>query len=296
MPKPTASYRLLDSGAGEKLERVGAYTIIRPCLQAVWPRHLPETEWEGADASFRRATSGSGRWECRRALPDSWHMAWAGSEWLVKPTGFGHLGLFPEQAGNWAWLGETCRSMPGTVEALNLFAYTGGSSLAMAREGARVTHVDAAKPVVAWARDNAQHQEVDCEGCRWIVEDAASFCCREVRRGRSYHGIVLDPPTFGRGPKGQLWKVESDLSPLLELCRDLLVTDGPAFLALSCHTPGFTPQVVANVVESVLGRDADRDSGEMLIPEQDGERWLPAGVYVRWRRGWPRGHSDPRDG
>lgn len=293
MPKPTGSYRLLDTGGGDKLERAGSYTIVRPCLQAVWPRRLPPSEWERADAVFTRAPNGSGRWECRRTLPDTWPMAWAGSEWLIKATGFGHLGLFPEQEGNWAWLGKACRTMPGTVEALNLFAYTGGSSLAMAREGARVTHVDAAKPVVAWARENARHQGVDGDRCRWIVEDATAFCRRELRRGRTYHGIVLDPPTFGRGPKAQLWRIESDLSPLLELCRDLLVHDAPAFVVLSCHTPGFTPRVVANVVESVLGRDADVDCGEMLIPEQDGERWLPAGVYVRWR-GQSRGGSARR--
>ena len=284
MPRPTESYRLLDTGEAAKLERLGPHTVVRPCLQAVWPRRLGQAEWDGADATFVRASSGSGEWQRRRPLPDSWAMEWAGAEWVVKPTSFGHLGLFPEQSANWAWLGEVCRAPQDCGDALNLFGYTGGSTFAMARAGVRVTHVDAAKPVVGWARENARLQEVPQDRCRWVVEDAMKFCHRECRRGRTYRGVVLDPPTFGRGPSGQMWKIESDLGPLLELCGELLADRGPVFVLLSCHTPGFTPRVVANVVESVLGRDAHVESGEMLIPEQGSGRCLPAGVYVRWRR------------
>jgi 23S rRNA (cytosine1962-C5)-methyltransferase len=188
-----------------------------------------------------------------------------------------------EQAENWEWLRRQAAAYGPGARHLNLFAYTGGSTLALARGGGQATHVDAARGVVAWARDNAREQGLEKAPVQWVVEDAGKFCQREVRRGRSYQGLVLDPPTFGRGPAGELWKIETDLPPLLELGRQLLATDRPAFVLLSCHSPGFTPLVLENLLVAVLGTPSRLESGEMVVPEEGG-RPLPAGCCARWRR------------
>ncbi|NOY81200.1 MAG: hypothetical protein GXP31_09370 [Kiritimatiellaeota bacterium] len=277
-------YALLDSGRAAKLEQIGPHRIVRPCPQAVWPRSLPKAEWDKAQAVYVRSGGGSGRWRAADPLPEQWRLFWHDRPWIVKPTGFGHIGLFPEQADNWTWLTRQCRRLQGRFQALNLFAYTGGSTLAMARSGAAVTHVDAARGVVAWARKNAELQCVPEEQVRWIVDDAMKFCARECRRKRRYTGIVLDPPTFGRGPSGEFWKIEADLADLLNLCRKLLPPAGPAFLLLSAHTPGFTPRVLERLVTAIFADAGRVTHGEMLIREAGREHRLPAGAFVRWTR------------
>ena len=275
-------YALLDSGAEAKLEMVGGFRLARPCPQAVWPRHRPPAEWEKADAIYHRSETGGGNWEYRRPLPPSWTMEENGQPWLIKATGFGHLGIFPEQADNWRWLQEQCRRLPRGAHALNLFAYTGGSTLALAHAGAKVTHVDAARGVVSWARDNAKNQGVADAAVQWLVEDVMRYCHREQNRTHRYQGIILDPPTFGRGPKNELWKIESDLPDLLAVCRQLLEPGKPGFVLLSCHSPGFSPLVLKNLLTAILGRDGTVETGEMTIPEQGIDRCLPAGCYARW--------------
>lgn len=279
-----ADYRLLDSGAGARLEQVGPHRLARPCPQAVWPRRLGPEAWAQADATYVRSDSGGGQWDQRCVLPAQWRLRLHGQRWVVKATGFGHLGVFPEQEGNWRWLQKTGAGLPRGFRALNLFAYTGGSTLALAHAGGEVFHVDAARGIVAWARDNAALQKAPEHATHWVVEDVMKFCHREVRREHRYAGIVLDPPTFGRGPTGEMWKIENDLPELLELCRQLLDERGPAFVVLSCHSPGFSPLVLENLLAAILGPAGRCECGEMTIPEADGARLLPSGCCARWQR------------
>jgi 23S rRNA (cytosine1962-C5)-methyltransferase len=281
---PTDTYQLLDSGREEKLEQVGAHRLVRPCPQAVWHRRRPAADWADVDAVYVRSSSGGGQWECRRPLPPAWEVRLHGRPWQVKPTGFGHLGIFPEQEANWRWLQQQCRRLPDGAAALNLFAYTGGSTLAMAHAGARATHLDAARGVVNWARDNARLQDLAGAPIHWITEDVTRFCQRERRREHRYRGIVLDPPSFGRGPGGELWKIEGDLLPLLETCRDLLEPAGPAFLLLSCHSPGFSPLVLDNLLRDLLAGAGHCEAAEMVVPEEGSGRVLPSGCCARWTR------------
>ncbi len=280
----TPPYRLLDSGGFEKLEAVGPYRLVRPCPQAVWPRRLPQTEWSRADAVYHRSETGGGSWEYLTPLEPVWAAELHGQPWQIKPTGFGHLGIFPEQQGNWDWLRKQGAALGGEARALNLFAYTGGSTLALAHGGCKVAHVDAARGIVSWARDNAKLQAVPETSIQWLVEDAAKFCQREIRRGRKYQGIVLDPPTFGRGPGGEMWKIEEHLVGLLEGCRQLLESEKPCFVLLSCHSPGFSPLVLENLLDAVIGSPTVMESGEMVIAAKEGGRPLPSGCFARWSR------------
>ncbi len=290
--RPTTSdrsygtYRLLDTGDELRLEEVGPLRLVRQGLAAVWPPRLAPAEWERADAVHHRSDKGGGRWEWRRSAPREFPIAYGGLRFHVRLTDFGHLGLFPEQAENWAWLRQALKRLArgGRPRVLNLFAYTGGSTLASARAGAALVHVDAARGVVEWARENARLNGLGEHPIRWIVDDALKFVRREGRRGNRYQGIVLDPPTFGRGPKGQVFKIENDLVPLLEACAQIL-DDGPAFVLLSCHTPGFTPTTLGNLLEAAVPRRPDRiETGEMLVRDETG-RPLPSGTYARWVSG-----------
>ncbi|MDP7034800.1 MAG: class I SAM-dependent methyltransferase [Planctomycetota bacterium] len=281
------SYELLDSGERRKLERVGPYLLDRPAPHAFWPRRAPKELWDQPDATHERHSNGGGQWHENRRLPESWDIQFAGHQFRIKPTPFGHLGLFPEQRQNWEFLGSHIeswnRNRPATtpLEILNLFAYTGGSTLSAARAGARVVHVDAAKNVVGWARENATLSGLESAPVRWIAEDAHRFLKREVRRGRQYDGCILDPPSFGRGKSGQVWKIEKDLLPLLATLRELL-TPRPAFVLLSGHSPGFTPCVALQVAQGALRDLFDHmDRGEMLIPQTQGPLPFPTGTWCR---------------
>ncbi len=260
------SYQLLDSGDGRKLERFGEFVLDRPCSQAVWRKS--ENLWESADARFTR--EGGQQWEERRALPEEWIVEIVGISFKLKRTPFGHVGLFPEQADHWEWIQQR-----GASSLLNLFGYSGGVSLAAARGGGQVCHVDASSGMVDWARENAALN--DRSSIRWIVDDARKFCLREVRRERRYDAVVLDPPSFGRGAKGEVFKIEEELPALLELCARLL-SETPSFVLLSCHTPGYTPLVLENLLRDVLppGQFA---RGEMVL---EGARPVPSGSFCRW--------------
>lgn len=274
----SVQYQLLDSGNLRKLEQVGPIRLIRPALNAFWSPTLPEKEWKCADAEFIRDASGNGRWHRVRELPDSWIVEWGGFRIKVKPTGFGHLGFFAEQFRNW----EFFRSIPGGGNALNLFAYSGLASLALAESGNRVCHLDAARGMIEWGRANQELNPQAGNAIRWIADDVNKFVSRELRRGNTYHTIVLDPPTFGRGSSGQLWRIETDLLPLLDKCRKLRTPGRDFLLVLSCHSPGFSIQVMERMLREVFGDDAGFDSQEMTIPESSG-RELPAGISVRCR-------------
>jgi 23S rRNA (cytosine1962-C5)-methyltransferase len=281
-----ADYQLLDSGNAQKLEQIGGYTAVRPAPQAIWPPQLPAAAWHRADARYTRDSSGSGAWSWRTNVKREFDILFERLSFRIKLTDFGHLGLFPEQADNWSWLRQIIRDRlqrtnHRNLHVLNLFAYTGGSTLAASQAGAHVAHVDSAKGIVDWARRNAELCHLQDRPIRWLVDDTLKFVQREARRNSRYQGIILDPPTFGRGPKGEVFKIEDDLLPLLEACSQILAPDA-LFVLYSCHTPGFTPLVLQNQVESMIHPHRGQcEGGEMIIMDQQG-RALPSGTYARW--------------
>lgn len=272
MPLQMTTYFLLDSGDQEKLEKFSDVTLVRPCAQAVWRPALPKSTWQKAEAHFTREPSH--RWTMRKKLPPSWVVELEGIKFKVLPTDFGHIGLFPEHALLWRWMEP--RIFEG-AHILNLFAYTGGASLFLAKHGAKVCHLDASKAVVAWARENAALNGLEKAPIRWIVDDVIKFLKREQKRGVKYDGILLDPPTFGRGNQGEVFKIERDLFEILELCKTLL-SSRPLFFVLSTHTPGYTPLVMQHLL-SQLFLEGQVEAGELFIES----KWrLPSGSYARW--------------
>jgi len=281
-------YALLDSGLGEKLEAFGPVVLRRPCAQALWRRQLSEDAWTNAHGSFTR--EGELRWSSQKKLPEHWEISTVSFRFKILLTDFGHLGIFPEQRPFWSWIsgaiGAAKKMAPSApVRLLNLFAYSGGVTLAGARAGAEVCHVDASKGMVAWARENAALNKLEGAPIRWIVDDATKFLKREVRRQTRYDAIVLDPPSFGRGANGEIFKIERDLLPLLDLCRDLL-SPRPLFFLLSCHTPGLTPITMGHLIKETMGGLSGAiDCGEMTLTGAEGIRPLPSGSYARWYDG-----------
>ncbi len=269
----TEDYELLDSGDGRKLERFGRQVLVRPCSQALWRPTHPRATWDRADASFDREEGN--RWHGRGNLPTSWTIETAGIVFRLCGTDFGHLGIFPEQRAQWEWIRENVR--PG-LRVLNLFAYSGGSTLAAALGGAEVCHLDASRGMVDWARENAALNHLENHPIRWIVDDAHKFMKREVRRGRRYDAVILDPPTFGRGAGGEMYRIERDLDETLRLVGELL-SETPRFVLFSSHTPGLSVRVAENLLAQMWPR-ASVEAGEMLL---EGKRVLacPSGVYCR---------------
>ena len=275
-------YELLDSGNGRKLERFGNIVLARPCSQAVWSPSLPERDWSRADACFDREDGM--QWHNRGALPESWRIDVDGSTFILSGTDFGHLGIFPEQRDQWRWIRARVRGAGRPVSVLNLFAYSGGSTLAAAHAGAGVCHLDASRGMVDWASENARANGLAEHPIRWIVDDAHKFLCREARRGRTYDAVILDPPTFGRGQRGEMYKIERDLPETLRLCRAVL-SDRPLFVLLSAHTPGFSPVVMGNVLaQATEGMGGSVETGEMVLRGGPDVLPLPSGAYARWSR------------
>lgn len=270
-------YALLDSGHGKKLEQFGPYTLNRPCAQAIWAPHLPPERWAEATAGFNRQDGHN--WKDRARLPESWTVAIDDIRFKLSATDFGHLGVFPEQRPLWAWMAQRLQRVSG-ASMLNLFAYSGGATLSAARAGARVCHLDASKGMVAWARENAALNDLTDAPIRWIVDDVTKFLKREIRRGTRYDAIVLDPPSFGRGARGEVYKIEDQLPDTLALCRELL-SETPLFVLLSCHTPAFTPVGLSNLLGQMKlhGRI---ESGEMLLAGPPPTLPVPSGSYARW--------------
>jgi 23S rRNA (cytosine1962-C5)-methyltransferase len=270
-------YELLDSGDGRKLERFGDVVLSRPCGQASWEKRTPEM-WAGAAASFDRESG----WQTHgdAELPASWTVTINDIALLLKPTPAGHLGVFPETRSLWDWIGDTLGSSGGGVSVLNLFAYSGGATLAAARAGCSVCHVDSSKSMVTRARENAALNRLDGAPIRWIVEDVGKFLDREIRRGHTYDAIVLDPPSFGRGARGEQYKVSRDLASTLGRCRALL-SDEPAFVLLTSHTRGVTTAQLQSAMSEVL-HGGDTASGEMQLTGASDVRPVSDGVWVRW--------------
>lgn len=280
-PKSTLAYRLLDTGDLLKLEQWGSIRMVRPCSQAMWQPAEPSSEWQRAEAQFSR--DGGNAWKISGQVPKEWVVEIQGLKFRVAPTDFGHVGVFPEHSGLWQSMEKAIASQrPAVPQVLNLFAYSGGATLAAARAGARVCHLDASKGMVAWARDNALLNGLEKAPIRWIVDDVIKFLQREVKRGVRYDGIILDPPSFGRGARGEVFKIEKDLHQILSLCREVLVPK-PLFVFFTSHTPGMTPLVMRYLLEQMMGEGAGGflSEGEMLIPSLHG-RALPAGSYAKW--------------
>ena len=245
-------YEALDTGAGEKLERWGKYVLARPDPQTIWPPALPAAQWQNADAHYLR-TGGGGHWEFLHTLPEEWVIRYQDLRFYVRPTGFKHTGLFPEQAVNWDWMRSLIAERDDAPKVLNLFGYTGGATAACAKAGAHVTHVDAAKGMVQWAKRNAELNQIPVDRLRFIVEDANAFVQRELRRGRTYDAILMDPPSYGRGPGGEVWKLENEIYSLVEACANLL-SDRPLFFLINSYTTGLQPAVLYNLLERTAGK------------------------------------------
>lgn len=273
------NYLLIDSGKGRKLEKFGPYSISRPCSQAVWSPQKGEKEWKNAHAIFSREDEN--KWVYQTKLPEQWQVEVSGIRFKISPTDFGHLGIFPEQQEFWNWIQTTIKNAARPIKVLNLFAYSGGSTLAAAKAGASVCHLDASKGMVAWARENAALNQLESAPIRWIVDDVRKFLARELRRDSRYEAIILDPPTFGRGTQGELFKIEEEIIPLLRACSELL-SENPLFVLFSCHTPGFTPLTMSHLLTEVLGnRKGVINSGEMILPGKEVFS-IPSGTFARW--------------
>lgn len=274
-------YELLDSGNGQKLERFGTVILARPCAQAVWEPSRPEL-WESASATFDRKDGLN--WRGRERLPEEWVVTVRGVRMRLSTTDFGHLGIFPETLDLWQWIAAAVRQAAAvrgeTPRFLNLFAYSGGATLAAAKAGAECCHLDASKGMVEWARGNAALNGLEDAGIRFIVDDVSAFLKREVRRGRKYDCVLLDPPSFGRGKRGELYKVEKNVQETLDLVRQVL-SDTPLFVILTSHTPGFSPIVLRNLLEQTCGKGT-LTCGEMLLHGGQEVLDLPSGTWGRW--------------
>ncbi len=277
-------YRLLDFGAGRRLEQFGAHLLDRPCPAAEGVPKAHAELWSEATARFLRKEGQEGIWKPVKPIKQPWPIQHATWQLQLRPTQCGHLGVFPEQATNWDWIEKQVRRANRPLKVLNLFAYTGGSTLAAAAAGAEVVHVDAAQSTVNWARENAKLSGLEDAPIRWIAEDALKFVRREIRRGNQYDAVILDPPSYGHGPNGKPWKINEHLSALLEGCGEV-TKQSRAFLLLTCHSPGFGPaELEAYLADAVFGScQAGATARELSLSSEDG-RALPAGVAVRWPR------------
>lgn len=275
-------YELMDFGNGRRLERFGSHVLDRPCPATEKVQRSRPSIWADADAQYRRTDRGHGNWVPKGGIPESWTIRHGTLRFDLRPTPFGHIGVFPEQAENWEWIESQVRRSNRPLKVLNLFAYTGGSTMAAAAAGAEVAHIDAAGNVVAWARRNATLSGLEGAPIRWITEDAMRFVRREVRRGNQYDAVILDPPSYGHGPKGESWKIDRHLMPLLSLCGELTATRR-AFLLLTCHTPSWGPaELEACLADGVFGHcQSGVKAYESRIRSSDG-RTLFAGVVARW--------------
>lgn len=279
-----SSYELIDSGDGMKLERFGDFTLARPDPEALWKKSLPLSVWKKADASFSRKGA-TGVWE-KNSLPKNWNIKYCNLTFEMRPTSFKHVGLFPEQKIHWKWLENKIKSetkkLNRPIKVLNLFAYTGGASLICARAGAEVTHVDASSVAILWARKNAELSELANAPIRWIEDDVLQFLRREVRRKNTYDIIIMDPPSFGHGPKGTLWKIENDFYELMDLTEQVL-SENPLAILVNGYTAGYSPITLENNLNNMIPRIGGVvESGELAISENGG-RLLPSGVFGIWK-------------
>ena len=274
-------YEVIDCSKGEKLERWGDYILVRPDPQVIWDTPRKEKGWHKMNAHYHRSKKGGGEWEFFD-LPEQWSIHYRSLTFQLKPFSFKHTGLFPEQAANWDWFSELIKKAGRPVKVLNLFAYTGGATIAAAAAGASVTHVDASKGMVTWAKENAASSGLADAPIRWIVDDCVKFVEREIRRGNHYDAIIMDPPSYGRGPKGEIWKIEESIHPLVKLCAQLLV-DRPLFFLINSYTTGLQPAVLSYLIGTELKRFPGKvTADEIGLPVSSNGLTLPCGASGRF--------------
>ncbi|MBQ7070478.1 MAG: class I SAM-dependent methyltransferase [Ruminococcus sp.] len=278
-------YRLLDATEGMKLESWGEHLLVRPDPQIIWKSPEYSDKWNKADGVYHRSQKGGGNWEFRRKLPESWNISYKDLRFVIRPTGFKHTGLFPEQAVNWDLMSGLIKNAGREINVLNLFAYTGGATLACAAAGAKVAHVDASKGMVAWARDNARASGLEEKPIRWLVDDCEKFVRREIKRGRKYDAVVMDPPSYGRGPGGEVWKLEDCVYDLVKLCAGVL-SDDPLFFLLNSYTTGLSPSVMAYILGDVICKQygGEVTADEIGLPVEATGRSLPCGSTAVWKK------------
>ena len=277
-------FELIDCSDGEKLERWGKYFLVRPDPQAIWSTPKKDERWATCNAKYSRSETGGGRWS-KEKLPEAWQIRYRDLTFNVKPMNFKHTGIFPEQAANWDWAREKILAAGREINVLNLFGYTGAATVSCAKAGANVCHVDAAKGMVQWGKENAVSSGLADAPIRWIVDDCAKFVEREIRRGRRYDAIIMDPPSYGRGPGGEIWKLEQNLWPFVSLCAQVL-SDDPLFVIINSYTTGLSPSVLSYITESIITKKygGRSDSQELGLPVTDSGLVLPCGATCRWEK------------
>jgi 23S rRNA (cytosine1962-C5)-methyltransferase len=283
--KKQKEYELIDSGNGEKLERYGSYVLRRPDPEALWEKSKNIAVWDKAEFTFVRNFNKT-KWITKDGVKKNWDISFGNYQFYIRPSSFKHTGLFPEQMPNWEWTEKLIskEKQRREVSVLNLFAYTGGATLACARAGAEVCHVDGSKTAVAWARENAELSGLKDAPIRWIVDDVIEFMKREIKRGRKYDAIIMDPPSFGHGPKDELWKIEEHFLELMRLCGEIL-SDDPLFVIINGYASGYSAIAYENNLKSMMKNyRGEIEKGELVIEESDSERLLPCGIFARWSK------------
>ena len=277
-------YEIIDMANGEKLERWGNIKLIRPDPQIIWKNKSFPNEWKNANARYNRSNTGGGAWEYKKRLPESWQVKYKNLTFNIKPMGFKHTGLFPEQAVNWDWTINKIQQSKRNIKVLNLFAYTGGATVACLSAGASVCHVDSSKGMTTWAKENVESSGLREKPVRFIIDDVVKFVQREIRRGNKYDAIVMDPPSYGRGKNGEVWQFENNIADLVELCMQVL-SDDPLFFLINSYTTGISSRVLANLLElNMKNYKGKITSGEIGLPMKNSNLVLPCGIYGRWEK------------
>ena len=275
-------YEIIDMASGEKLERWGNIKLIRPDPQIIWKNKSIPSEWKSANARYNRSSTGGGAWEYSKRLPESWQVKYKNLTFNIKPMGFKHTVLFPEQAVNWDWMINKIKQSKRDIKVLNLFAYTGGATVACLSAGASVCHVDSSKGMTTWAKENVESSGLREKPVRFIIDDVVKFVQREIRRGNKYDAIIMDPPSYGRGKNGEVWQFENNIADLVELCTQVL-SDNPLFFLINSYTTGISSKVLANLLELNMKRyNGKITSGEIGLPMKNSKLVLPCGIYGRW--------------
>jgi len=281
-------YKILDMADGQKLERWGDVVLARPDPQIIWKSKSFPSKWKEINAEYHRSKTGGGAWEFKKKMPKQWQVKYKKLIFNIKPMGFKHTGLFPEQAVNWDWMIEKIKKEKKNkkeVKVLNLFAYTGGATVACLSAGASVCHVDSSKGMTTWAKENVISSGLQDRPVRFIIDDVVKFVNREIRRGNKYDAIIMDPPSYGRGAKGEVWQFENNIYDLVELCSNVL-SDDPLFFLINSYTTGISSQVLKNILNMVIGKKyrGEIDAGEIGLPMENSKLILPCGIYGRWEK------------
>jgi len=281
--KEWKDYEIIDMANGEKLERWKDVILARPDPQIIWKSKSFPKEWDKVNAKYNRSTTGGGAWEYNKKVPSSWQIKYKNLTFNIKPMGFKHTGLFPEQAVNWDWMMDKIKNANREIKVLNLFAYTGGATVACAAAGASVCHVDSSKGMVTWAKENISSSGLENRPVRYIIDDVVKFVNREIRRGNKYDAIIMDPPSYGRGANGEVWKFEENISDLVELCTKVL-SDNPLFFLINSYTTGISSRVLENILKLNIKNNGTFSNGEIGLPMTNSKLVLPCGIYGRWEK------------